>query len=168
MKFLLLNLQKIWKMSVSQSIDHGMSVLIHILVTAYSSHWISQWHWPPISRSWLHFVCGAAWRICCNIKSSTWDPWRFEFCILCKGQALWNALSYLLSVCLSLAHMHTYTCVRTTVRIWVLPGSRPVNSWSAKRPGCVNTPVLSCVPLLCPAISGTCRLAENRNVWTRP
>jgi hypothetical protein len=28
--------------------------------------------------------------------------------------------------------------------------------------------MLSCVPLLCPAIIGTCRLVENRNVWTRP
>jgi hypothetical protein len=110
MKFLLLNLQKIWKMSVSQSIDRGMSMLIHILVTAYSNHWISQWHWPPISRSWLHFVCGAAWRICCNIKSSTWDPWHFEFCILYKGQALWNAVSYMLSVCLSISGTHAHVC----------------------------------------------------------
>jgi hypothetical protein len=46
--------------------------------------------------------------------------------------------------------------------IQVLPGSRP-----AKRPGCVNETMLSCIPLLCPAISGTCRPGENRNVWTR-
>jgi hypothetical protein len=32
----------------------------------------------------------------------------------------------------------------------------------------VNTPMLSCVPLLCPAISATSRPVENRNVWTRP
>jgi hypothetical protein len=50
----------------------------------------------------------------------------------------------------------------------VLPGSRPENSRPAKRPGCVTTPMLSCVPLLCPAIIGTCRPVENRKVWTRP
>jgi hypothetical protein len=28
--------------------------------------------------------------------------------------------------------------------------------------------MLSCVPLLCPGIIGTCRPVGNRNVWTRP
>jgi len=50
----------------------------------------------------------------------------------------------------------------------VLPRSRPVNSRPAKRPGCVNMSMLSCVPLLCPAITGTCWPFENRNVWTWP
>ena len=45
----------------------------------------------------------------------------------------------------------------------MLPGSRPVNSRPAKRPGCVNTPMLSCVSLLCPAIIGTCRPAKTGN-----
>ena len=49
----------------------------------------------------------------------------------------------------------------------LLPGSRPVNSRPAKRPGCVNRPMLYYVPLFCPAIIGTCRPIENRNVWTR-
>jgi hypothetical protein len=46
----------------------------------------------------------------------------------------------------------------------VLPGCRPVNFRTAKRRGCVNTPMLSYVPLLCPAVmepagrstTGTC------------
>jgi hypothetical protein len=153
-------------MSISQSIDHGMSVLIHILVIAYSSQWISQWHWPLISRSWLHFVCGAAWSICCNIKvhHKIHDILNSAFCVRDRH----CEMCYLLSVCLSLAHMHTYTFVQTTVRIWVLPSSRPVNSRPAKRPGCVTTPMLSCVPLLCPVIRGTCGPVKNQNVWTRP
>jgi hypothetical protein len=42
---------------------------------------------------------------------------------------------------------------------WIrtLPGSRSVNSLPTKRPGCVNMSTLSCVPPLCPAISGSCR-----------
>jgi len=28
--------------------------------------------------------------------------------------------------------------------------------------------MLSCIPLLFPAIIGTCRPVENRNMWTRP
>jgi hypothetical protein len=33
------------------------------------------------------------------------------------------------------------------------------------RPGRMNTSMLSCVPLLCPAIIDTCRPVENRNVF---
>jgi hypothetical protein len=48
----------------------------------------------------------------------------------------------------------------------VLPDSRPANSRPGKRPGCVNKPVLSDVPLLCVAVIGTCRPVVNRN-WER-
>jgi len=50
----------------------------------------------------------------------------------------------------------------------LLTDSRPVNPRPAKRPGCVIKLMLSCVPLFCPAIIGTCRPVENRNVWRRP
>jgi len=49
-------------------------------------------------------------------------------------------------------------------QIRVLPGSRPVNSQPAKRPGCVNRPMLFSVPLFCPVIIRTCRPVETRNV----
>ena len=79
-------------------------------------------------------------------------------------------------VCERVYKQHMYNCWpiyrpatgHSSGQLRALPGSRPVNSRPAKRPGCVNTPMLSCVPLLCPAISGTCRPGENRNMWTRP
>ena len=46
----------------------------------------------------------------------------------------------------------------------LIPSRRPVNSRPAKRPGCVNRPMLPFVPLLCPAIIATCRPVDNRNV----
>ena len=41
-------------------------------------------------------------------------------------------------------------------QLWVLPGNRP-----AKRPSCVNKRMLSCVPQVWPAITGTCRPASG-------
>jgi hypothetical protein len=79
-------------------------------------------------------------------------------------------------VCERFYKQHVHYCwlsywsviVHSSGQLRVLRGGRQANSRTGKRPGRVNTPMLPCVLLLCPAIIGTCRPVENRKVWTRP
>jgi hypothetical protein len=102
-----------------------------------------------------------------NRPSSPLEDYCFSALLLSLGSSRVKT-----GVCERVYKQHVHHC-RPTYRpatghssggIRALSGSRPVNSRPAKRPGCVNTPILSCVPLLRPAISGTCRPGENRNV----
>jgi hypothetical protein len=94
---------------------------VHILVIAYNGQWISQQHWPPMSKSRLHFICGTALRAWYTIKSWSWDPLIHD--ILNSATCVRNShrewATCLLSLSPSLGHMHvrmhTYTYVLTTI-----------------------------------------------------
>jgi hypothetical protein len=89
----------------------------------------------------------------------------------CSGRRSLRYSRIITGVCECVCKQHLHHCWlsyrpapgHSSGKLRLLPGSRP-----AKRPGYVNRRMLSCVPLLCPAIIGPCRPVENRNVWTRP
>jgi len=110
-----------------------------------------------------------------SMSNSKWLIFTTERLLFqyCTGTAMQRARSdtpgkyRCVRSCLQVAPAVLLTQLPADDRVWLLllPGSRPVNSRPATGRGCVNWGMLSRVPLLRPAIIGTCRQVENRNVW---